>query len=967
MSSPIVEVGDADPLAGTHAAAAEASSRKPSRFTLKKRPAPEALHRQTLRALLAASPATFDATFTERRLGFAVVLAKYASSGRAFVRVTSTTPGVCEASVKPTDELAAVDGEPVLSPDAASLAALIGGILSGPRPLTFTFAGGARRVAAFDAQERKRSSEGADDARARSCREACGRAEALLEECREWSRGGGGDAHLAAAAGRCAAEADAAEATAGDHGPARDWADRARNAATRAATLSLLRAGDADALVDACKRGARDAKAARRAAEQIDNLDGPLLVAAVEARCAGAACHAGAAGDAAAALLARAAARIPAADRGDVPPGSKATLCGVDDLDGVAAVVETYVPESDRYELRAGDGALYAVRRSKFALEDAGGADAARGARLARLAAANHARVSELLARARSRKRRPRAREVAEEVSLEERRADSPTYARFQRGDLRNAEPLSYNSLMSLDDDEKGAEAEKRKDSRMSLDDSKSGRAPSPWSVYEAAFVRREVAAGRLTDASLEDMLEPEDADAPPPLPPAPLLVEEEEAELLREPLMSPGVPAPTRSREEAEAAPPPAEEPATPPATRSRPSSPPAEAAPEPPAREPSSPSLRDDASVTFSDAPSSLRVEARGSSAPASLRDYRDDVSVSVASEAPSSLVAAASSDGATSPGPSGVPHAVGSSLPAAPLSPVPSSVGAVGTSVPSAPSSPARSPQLRDLRDDASDAPSSAPRAAAGSSAPSSPAPSQRSVALSQSSSLHVAASQTRHSPFDDASSDDGAAPPPPPSPGRLAFRGPSASDLAAIDPRPDRAASPSAGGLFAPFSERRPLSSLYSTSEPPSPPIPSAFSSPVVSGSSAPPSVRGDASVVSCDADGRSPRDAPSPDALAGALSPTTFSRLTDSFLNLRASLAPPPPPLALDADVVANGGAGPPSPKAARPSEPARSAPGPDADDIGRLVGDDVADMVSKVKATRANRKKKPKRRRAPSV
>ena len=224
-SSPIVEVGDADPLAGTHAAAAEASSKKPSRFTLKKRPAPEALHRQTLRALLAASPATFDATFTERRLGFAVVLAKYASSGRAFVRVTSTTPGVCEASVKPTDELAAVDGEPVLSPDAASLAALIGGILSGPRPLTFTFAGGARRVAAYDAQERKRSSEGADDARARSCREACGRAEALLEECREWSRGGGGDAHLAAAASRCAAEADAAEATAGDHGPARAWAD----------------------------------------------------------------------------------------------------------------------------------------------------------------------------------------------------------------------------------------------------------------------------------------------------------------------------------------------------------------------------------------------------------------------------------------------------------------------------------------------------------------------------------------------------------------------------------------------------------------------------------------------------------------------------------------------------------------------------------------------------------------------
>ncbi|KAK7254160.1 PGAP1-like protein [Aureococcus anophagefferens] len=346
-SSPIVEVGDADPLAGTHAAAAEASSRKPSRFTLKKRPAPEALHRQTLRALLAASPATFDATFTERRLGFAVVLAKYASSGRAFVRVTSTTPGVCEPSVKPTDELAAVDGEPVLSPDGASLAALIGGILSGPRPLTFTFAGGARRVAAYDAQERKRSSEGADDARA-----------------------------------RCAAEADAAEATAGDHGPRRAWADRARNAARAAATLSLLRAGDAGALVDACKRGARDAKAARRAAEQIDNLGGPLLVAAVEAGAPALGVPRGRGGRRAAALLARAAARIPAADRGDVPPGSKATLCGVGDLGGVAAVAESYSPESDRYELRAGDGAVYAVRRNKFALEDAGGADAAR-ARLA--------------------------------------------------------------------------------------------------------------------------------------------------------------------------------------------------------------------------------------------------------------------------------------------------------------------------------------------------------------------------------------------------------------------------------------------------------------------------------------------------------------------------------------------------------------------------------------------------------
>ncbi|KAH8097751.1 PGAP1-like protein [Aureococcus anophagefferens] len=375
---------------------------------------------------------------------------------------------------------------------------------------------------------------------------------------------------------------------------------------------------------------------------------------------------------------------------------------------------------------------------------------------------------------------------------------------------------------MSLDDDEKDAAEEKRTDSLMSLDDSKSGRAPSPWSVYEAAFVRREVAAGRLTDASLEDMLEPEDADAPPPLPPAPLLVEEEEAELLRAADVA-GVPAPDASREEAEAAPPaPAEEPPTPPATRSRPSSP-----PTPPATRsrPSSPPAE------AAPEPGAGAV-ARGSSAPASLRDYRDDVSVSVASEAPSSLVAALSSD-AASPGP--------------------------------------------------------------------------RARAARRSTTRRPAA----------------AAPPPPPSPGRLAFRGPSAEDLAAIDPRPDRAASPSAGGFFAPFSEGGAVVALLGERAP-SPPIPSAFSSPVVSGSSAPPSVRGDASVVSCDADGRSPRDA-EPGALAGALSPTTFSRLTDSFLNLRA------------------------------------------ADDIGRLVGDDVADMVAKVKATRANRKKKPKRRRAPSV
>ena len=83
-SSPIVEVGDADPLAGTHAAAAEASSRKPSRFTLKKRPAPEALHRQTLRALLADSPATFDAALD------AVVPADLTS---VFESITTTAVG----------------------------------------------------------------------------------------------------------------------------------------------------------------------------------------------------------------------------------------------------------------------------------------------------------------------------------------------------------------------------------------------------------------------------------------------------------------------------------------------------------------------------------------------------------------------------------------------------------------------------------------------------------------------------------------------------------------------------------------------------------------------------------------------------------------------------------------------------------------------------------------------------------
>ena len=75
----------------------------------------------------------FDVEFPERSLGLRVALARYGESGRRFVVVDSTERGsACFESVKPGDELAAVNGAAVVDPDEESIETL-----NFPSPLPF--------------------------------------------------------------------------------------------------------------------------------------------------------------------------------------------------------------------------------------------------------------------------------------------------------------------------------------------------------------------------------------------------------------------------------------------------------------------------------------------------------------------------------------------------------------------------------------------------------------------------------------------------------------------------------------------------------------------------------------------------------------------------------------------------------------------------------------------------------------
>ena len=101
----------------------------------------------------------FDVEFPERSLGVRVALAKYGESGRRFVVVDSTERGsACFESVKPGDELCAVNGAAVVDPDEESIETLKSAIANAPRPLVITFIEGEDRDTLFAAQEAQRLS-----------------------------------------------------------------------------------------------------------------------------------------------------------------------------------------------------------------------------------------------------------------------------------------------------------------------------------------------------------------------------------------------------------------------------------------------------------------------------------------------------------------------------------------------------------------------------------------------------------------------------------------------------------------------------------------------------------------------------------------------------------------------------------------------------------------------------------------
>ena len=86
-----------------------------------------------------------------------MALARYGESGRRFVVVDSTERGsACFESVKPGDELCAVNGAAGVDPDEESIETLKSAIANAPRPLVITFIEGEDRDTLVAAQEAQR-------------------------------------------------------------------------------------------------------------------------------------------------------------------------------------------------------------------------------------------------------------------------------------------------------------------------------------------------------------------------------------------------------------------------------------------------------------------------------------------------------------------------------------------------------------------------------------------------------------------------------------------------------------------------------------------------------------------------------------------------------------------------------------------------------------------------------------------
>ena len=108
-------------------------------------------------AAMRSRASSSTSSFRNEALGWRVALARYGESGRRFVVVDSTERGsACFDSVKPGDELCAVNGAAVVDPDEESIETLKSAIANAPRPLVITFIEGEDRDTLFAAQEAQR-------------------------------------------------------------------------------------------------------------------------------------------------------------------------------------------------------------------------------------------------------------------------------------------------------------------------------------------------------------------------------------------------------------------------------------------------------------------------------------------------------------------------------------------------------------------------------------------------------------------------------------------------------------------------------------------------------------------------------------------------------------------------------------------------------------------------------------------
>ena len=113
-------------------------------------------------------------TFTAKRLGLSIVIARYGEEGREFVQVESVQPH-CEISpagngccptleklkeikdrIMPTDELIAINDKLILEPTPETFPQILQSIGSAGRPVKFTFILGERREEAYVEQEELR-------------------------------------------------------------------------------------------------------------------------------------------------------------------------------------------------------------------------------------------------------------------------------------------------------------------------------------------------------------------------------------------------------------------------------------------------------------------------------------------------------------------------------------------------------------------------------------------------------------------------------------------------------------------------------------------------------------------------------------------------------------------------------------------------------------------------------------------